>query len=141
MRRNLNAEVYRSRNGIPSGTIDHVIQNYVWEIDINNIPECFHKTLGKVLVALHNVPKEKALAAGLTVHTPEEAKQSMEERMKAVKEKIGVAESLWTRWQAWIQNDEMWPKNTGLIHGDLHAGHILIDKAGNGKKSIFFITN
>jgi len=57
--------------------------------------------------------------------------------MKAAKEKIGVGESLWTRWQAWIQNDEMWPKNTGLIHGDLHAGHILIDKAGNGKKSIF----
>jgi len=25
----------------------------------------------------------------------------------------------------------MWPKKTGLIHGDVHAGHILIDQAGN----------
>ncbi|MDF2859041.1 MAG: macrolide 2-phosphotransferase [Neobacillus sp.] len=122
---------YKKLNGVPAGTIDHEIQNYVWEIDINNVPEGFHQTLGKALAALHSIPKEKAVEAGLTVHTPEEARQSMKERMGAVKEKIGVGTSLWNRWQAWIQNDEMWPKNTGLIHGDVHAGHILIDKNAN----------
>ncbi|GKU84392.1 macrolide 2'-phosphotransferase [Niallia sp. NCCP-28] len=122
---------YKKLNGVPAGTIDHKIHNYVWEIDINNVPECFYQTLGKALVALHNVSKEKTLEAGLTVHTPEEARQSMEERMNAVREKIGVGDALWTRWQTWIQNDEMWPTQTGLIHGDVHAGHILIDKAGS----------
>ena len=55
----------------------------------------------------------------------------MKERMDAIRENIGVGDSLWERWQTWIQNDEMWPKKTGLIHGDVHAGHIMIDKAGN----------
>lgn len=122
---------YKKLNGVPAGTIDHVIQNYVWELDINNVPDCFYQTLGKALVALHNVSIEKAMEVGLTVHTPEEARRSMKKRMDAVREKIGVGDLLWARWQKWIQNDEMWPKKTGLIHGDVHAGHILIDKVGN----------
>lgn len=122
---------YKKLNGVPAGTIDHEIQNYVWEIDSHNVPMCFHQTLGKVLAALHSVPKDKAAEAGLTVHTPDEARQSMKERMNVVKEKIGVGASLWERWQNWLQNDEMWPKQTGLIHGDVHAGHILIDKGGH----------
>jgi macrolide phosphotransferase len=122
---------YKKLTGVPAGTIDHEIQNYVWELDINNVPDCFYQTLGEALVALHNVPKEKAMEVGLTVHNPEEARRSMKERMDAVRENIGVGDLLWDRYQTWIQNDEMWPKKTGLIHGDVHAGHILIDKAGN----------
>ncbi|GIO24790.1 macrolide 2'-phosphotransferase [Oceanobacillus sp. J11TS1] len=122
---------YKKLNGVPAGTIDHDIQNYVWELDINNVPECFYQTLGKALVALHNVPIEKAMEVGLTLHTPEEARRSMKDRMDAVREEIGVGDSLWDRWQSWIQNDEMWPNKTGLIHGDVHAGHILIDQARN----------
>ncbi|TKC16174.1 macrolide 2'-phosphotransferase [Robertmurraya kyonggiensis] len=122
---------YKKLVGVPAGTIDHEIQNYVWELDLNNVPDCFYVTLANALVALHRVPKEKAIEAGLTVHTPEEARQSMKVRMAAVKEKVGVGEELWTRWQAWLGNDEMWPKKTGLIHGDVHAGHILIDDARN----------
>ncbi|MED4454724.1 macrolide 2'-phosphotransferase [Metabacillus fastidiosus] len=122
---------YKKLNGVPAGTIDHEIQNYIWELDINNVPDCFYETLGKALAALHKVAIEKVKGVGLTVHTPEEARQSMKERMDAVREEIGVGDSLWTRWQTWIKNDEMWPKKTGLIHGDVHGGHILIDKAGN----------
>ncbi|MGG0848332.1 macrolide 2'-phosphotransferase [Peribacillus simplex] len=122
---------YKKLNGIPAGTIDHEIQSYVWELDINNVPDCFYNTLGKALVALHNVPIEKAMNVGLTVHTPEEARESMKERMNAVREEFGVGDTLWTRWQQWLQNNEMWSMKTGLIHGDVHAGHILIDKEGN----------
>ncbi|MEQ2526741.1 Mph(B) family macrolide 2'-phosphotransferase [Robertmurraya yapensis] len=122
---------YKKLNGVPAGTIDHEIQNYVWELDLNNVPDNFYKTLGKALAVLHNVPQEKALAAGLTVHTAEEARRSMKERMDAVKEKVGVGDELWNRWQTWLKNDQIWPKETGLIHGDVHAGHILIDEARN----------
>jgi len=122
---------YKKLNGIPAGTIDHEIQNYVWEIDINNVPNCFHQTLGKVLAELHSLPKDKAEEAGLVVHTAEEERQSMKDRMDAVQAKFGVGESLWNRWQAWLKNDELWPRETGFIHGDIHAGHTLIDKDGN----------
>lgn len=122
---------YKKLNGVPAGTIDHEIQNYVWEIDEKNVPDNFHQTLGKALVALHSIPKDKAMEAGLLVHTAEEARQSMKERMDAVKAKFGVGEALWNRWQIWLNDDEIWPPVTGFIHGDVHIGHILVDKDGN----------
>ena len=120
--------VYKKLNGVPAGTIDPELHAYVWEIDEKNIPECFHQTLGKALADLHAIPVEKAVEAGLTVHTPEEARQSMKDRMDAVRAKFGVGDTLWNRWQTWLKDDEMWPKKTGLIHGDVHPGHILVDK-------------
>jgi macrolide phosphotransferase len=51
---------------------------------------------------LHSVPIEKAMEVGLTVHKLEEARQSMKERMDAVRKNIGVGDSLWERWQTWI---------------------------------------
>ncbi|MBY0157156.1 macrolide 2'-phosphotransferase [Cytobacillus firmus] len=122
---------YKKLNGIPAGTIDHEIQNYVWEIDINNVPKSFHETLGKALADIHSIPKDQAAEAGLVVHTPEELRQAMRERMDAVKAKFGAGESLWRRWQAWLTDDELWPMETGFIHGDVHAGHTLVDKNAN----------
>lgn len=121
---------YKKLDGVPAGTIDHRIGNYVWELDINNVPESFHKSLGRVLAELHGIgiPSDKAAELGIVVQTPEEARMSMKQRMDDVKAKFGVGEKLWNRWQAWINDDEMWPKKTGLIHGDVHAGHTMIDK-------------
>lgn len=84
---------YKKLHGVLAGTIDHEIRNYVWEIDINNVPESFHKTLGKVLAKLHRIPKNKVREAGLAVHTAEEIRQSMRERMDAVKAQFRVGES------------------------------------------------
>lgn len=122
---------YKKLDGVPTGTIDHNIGNYVWEIDINNVPELYHKSLGRVLAELHSIPIDQAAKLDLVVYTPEEARMSMKKRMDAVRKKFGVSENLWNRWQAWIEDDDMWPKKTGLIHGDIHAGHIMIDKKAN----------
>lgn len=119
---------YKKLAGVPAGTIDPEKQAYVWEIDINNVPAIFHQTLGKALAALHSIPKEKAIAAGMVVHAPEEARQSMKRRMDTVKARYGVGEALWQRWQTWLNDHEIWPQETGFIHGDVHAGHILIDE-------------
>ena len=122
---------YKKLSGVPAGTIDHNIGNYVWEIDINNVPPSFHMSLGRVLAELHSIPSDKATEFGLIVQTPEEARKSMKQRMNDVKTKFGVGEKLWNRWQSWVNDDEMWPKKTGLIHGDVHAGHTMIDKEAN----------
>ena len=122
---------YKKLDGVPAGTIDHNIGNYVWEIDINNVPESFHKSLGRVLAEIHSIPSDKAVELDLVVHTPEEARMSMKQRMDAVRAKFGVGENLWNRWQTWVNDDDMWPKKTGLIHGDIHAGHTMIDKDAN----------
>lgn len=122
---------YKKLDGVPVGTIDHSIGNYVWEIDINHVPDSLHKSLGRVLAELHSIPADRAAKHGLVMQSPEEARMSMKHRMDDVKSKFGVGDQLWARWQAWIQDDEMWPKFTGLIHGDLHAGHTMMDTEAN----------
>ncbi|HLR52874.1 MAG TPA: macrolide 2'-phosphotransferase [Candidatus Avamphibacillus sp.] len=118
---------YRLLKGIPTGTIDPDAGAYVWEIDERNVPDTFHDTLARAMVSLHQIDHEEARQAGLSVLAPEELKSSMKERMEKVKAAFGVDEALWSRWQTWLENESLWPKQTALIHGDLHAGHILID--------------
>ncbi len=118
---------YRALNGLPAGTIDTEAKAYVWEIDAAHPPDQFHESLAKGIASLHRVSIAQVQAIGLPVETAEEARAAMKQRMDAVKNEFGVGEELWNRWQSWLQKDEVWPKQTVLTHGDLHAGHILID--------------
>jgi macrolide phosphotransferase len=118
---------YRALSGVPAGTIDAEAKAYVWEIDAANPPDQFHESLARGIASLHQVSIAQAQANGLPIETAEAARVVMYQRMDVVKNKFGVGEELWNRWQSWLQKDEVWPKETVLTHGDLHAGHILID--------------
>jgi macrolide phosphotransferase len=118
---------YRALSGVPAGTIDPEAKAYVWEIDIVNLPDRFCTSLGRGIASLHQVSIEQAQAAGLPIKTAEEIRVEMQHRMDAVRSEFGVGQSLWERWQSWLYNDEIWMQKTVLTHGDLHAGHILID--------------
>ncbi|MEG3878154.1 macrolide 2'-phosphotransferase [Microcoleus sp. herbarium7] len=119
---------YRALNGVPAGTIDPEAKAYVWEIDLANVPNQFYESLAKGIVSLHQVGVEKARAVGLPVKTAEEVRVEMKHRMDAAKSEFGVGQTLWERWQSWLYNDEVWMQETVLTHGDLHAGHILINE-------------
>jgi macrolide phosphotransferase len=118
---------YRALNGVPTGTIDPEAKAYVWEIDLANVPDQFHESLAKGIVSLHQVSIEKARAVGLPAKTTEEVRVEMKHRIDAIKREFGVGQTLWERWQSWLHNDEIWMPETVLTHGDLHAGHILIN--------------
>lgn len=122
---------YKKLDGVPAGTIDHDIGNYVWEIDIENVPDNYNQSLGKVLAELHSIPNSAFKNTDISIYTPEEIRQEMKERMHKVKDKFGVSDELWNRWQNWIGDDEMWPEQTGFAHGDVHAGHTMIDNNAN----------
>lgn len=119
---------YRALNGVPAATIDPEAKAYVWEIDLANVPDRFHESLAKGIVSLHQVSAEKARSVGLPVKTAEEVRVEMKHRMDAVKKEFSVDRTLWERWQSWLHNDEIWMQETVLTHGDLHAGHILINE-------------
>ncbi len=38
---------YKQLSGIPAGTVDPEIQNYVWEFDEHNVPENYINSLGR----------------------------------------------------------------------------------------------
>ncbi|MEG4515481.1 MULTISPECIES: macrolide 2'-phosphotransferase [unclassified Microcoleus] len=118
---------YRALDGVPAGTIDPEAKAYVWEIDLANVPNQFHESLAKGIVSLHQVSVEKARAAGIPVKTAQEVRVEMKHRMDAVKREFDVGQTLWKRWQSWLHDDDIWMQETVLTHGDLHAGHILIN--------------
>lgn len=124
---------YESLTGVPAGTIDPSIQNYIFEIDEKNLPENFTRTLAETMVNLHNIPTGEVIDAGIESIGPDDLRKNMKMRMEKVKDRFGVSEELWNRWMKWVETDELWPKQTGMIHGDLHPGHIMVDEHSNVK--------
>ncbi|MCT1576843.1 macrolide 2'-phosphotransferase [Oceanobacillus kimchii] len=118
---------YKQLESRPAGTIDPDIQNYVWSFDVENTPDTFHQTLGTALAELHQLPKSYFTDTGIEINDAKDLRANMKQRMVKVKEQFGVSEVLWERWQKWVSEDSLWPTHTGLIHGDVHPGHTMIN--------------
>ncbi|MFC3041717.1 macrolide 2'-phosphotransferase [Virgibacillus xinjiangensis] len=118
---------YKILPGIPAGTVDPEKKSYVWEIDEENVPIIYHETLARAMASLHQINRQYMEEAGMHTFSISEIRDNMRHRIEKVEEDYGVAEELWNRWQAWLNNDSLWPESTALVHGDLHPGHILID--------------
>ncbi|WP_413376123.1 macrolide 2'-phosphotransferase [Alkalihalobacillus sp. 1P02AB] len=122
---------YKQLSGVPAATIDMEKKAYVYELDENNVPESYHQSLANCLAELHKLPlSETELPSEIIVQSPEQIRATIQERMLKVKEEFPISKELWSRWQRWLANDEMWPKQTGMLHGDDHVGHMLINEEG-----------
>lgn len=117
---------YKQLKGVPAATIDHGRKAYVWEMDHTNVSDRFIDTLASGMASLHQIKQDEARRAGVPAEQATEARERMSVRMEKVKSEFGVSEPLWARWQKWLHHDALWPAETGLVHGDLHAGYILI---------------
>ena len=122
---------YPKLTGVPAATIDPDLQQYVWEIEHKPVPQNFIDTLAEVLVDLHRITDEELVSSDIKTTTIQKIKQDYQERMHKVKETFGVSSDLWNRWQTWLERDELWPNHVTMIHGDLHPGHIMVDKEAN----------
>lgn len=122
---------YPKLTGVPAATIDPELQQYVWEIEHKPVPQNFIDTLAEVLVDLHRITDEELASSDIKTTTIEQIKEDYQERMHKVKETYGVSPDLWNRWQTWLEHDELWPNHVTMIHGDLHPGHIMVDKEAN----------
>ncbi|PWE75318.1 hypothetical protein B1R38_01240 [Bacillus cereus] len=89
---------YKNFTGVPAGMIDLEIQNYVWEMNYENVRKQFHQSLAKTLASLHTVPKTEPLKVDLFVQEAEEVRESIIEHFEKVKAKFGVSKPLWNRW-------------------------------------------
>lgn len=117
----------RQMDGHPACMTDLEAKFHVWRIDEKNVPKSLEQTLAQALAVLHTINPKEAVAAGWRVLDAAQLRQDMNERMLRVRTKFGVNSVLWERWQRWLANGSLWPGHTALVHGDLHAGHILID--------------
>ncbi|MDQ1910793.1 macrolide 2'-phosphotransferase [Paenibacillus sp. GD4] len=121
---------YRMLEGTPMATINMETKSYDWHMDPQAIPEAFIQSLAEALAALHGIRSDEALRDGVRVKEPAEVRAAMAEQMNDIRHAFGVSRALWDRWQQWLADETYWPPYTGLVHGDLHPGHILVNAEG-----------
>ncbi|AJD90336.1 macrolide 2'-phosphotransferase [Jeotgalibacillus malaysiensis] len=119
---------YQQLDGVPAATIDMEQQVYVWELDEQNPPEEFYRSLGKAMAELHTLDTELLKDAGITIIEGKDMRAAMKERMNRIKQHFDIHPALWERWEKWLANEQIWPAHSGVRHGDLHPGHILINE-------------
>ncbi|CAG9622688.1 macrolide 2'-phosphotransferase [Sutcliffiella rhizosphaerae] len=119
---------YKQLSGVPAATIDVEQQGYVWSFEETNVPAEYYYSLGKALANLHSFPQQAFSNIGVEILRANELRASLNQRMERVKERYDVNHNLWERWQTWLSDEALWPSYVGVKHGDLHPGHILIDK-------------
>lgn len=87
-------------------------------------------SLAKTLVQLHSIPEKEAAANDIKILHPEDLRPEIAERLKLVKQELGIGKALENRYRKWLDNDSLWPTFTRFVHGDLYAGHILTSPKG-----------
>lgn len=117
-------------DGTPMATINMETKSYEWYLNPESLPDLCLQSWAEVLVELHSVPHDLARAAGIRVKQPSEVRADLREKMNEIKRVFGVSQALWDRWQNWLADDSFWPAHSALVHGDLHAGHILVNENG-----------
>ncbi|MDZ5712755.1 macrolide 2'-phosphotransferase [Jeotgalibacillus haloalkalitolerans] len=119
---------YKQLDGVPAATIDMEQQAYVWELDEQNPPDVFYRSMGKAMVELHTLKVDLLKNAGITIIEGKDMRTAMKKRMNHIKEHFDIHPALWERWENWLANEQIWPAHAGVRHGDLHPGHILINE-------------
>ncbi|MDO1450237.1 macrolide 2'-phosphotransferase [Rhodocytophaga aerolata] len=118
---------YRLLPGTPAATIDPQVKQYQWHLDPANLAAAFTTSLSHTLVALHSIDPKEAAQGGIRVTPAKGLRTTLQLKMEQVQQEMGVCKALWQSWQEWVGEDSYWPQHTSLVHGDLHAGHILVD--------------
>ncbi|WYP25984.1 macrolide 2'-phosphotransferase [Alkalihalobacillus sp. FSL W8-0930] len=118
---------YKQLKGQPTATIDLEKQQYKWTFDETNVPTAYYQSLGKALANLHALAQDSFQKIGVETLHPSELRTSMKKRMDRVNSQYEINPARWERWQAWLANDLMWPSHVGVVHGDLHPGHLIVN--------------
>lgn len=113
----------------PVITFDSTTHEILWGIDKKN--EIFTPSLAKIILELHQFPAFEASEMGLKCLTIEQVRQDLIDDIEYVKREIGIRAELENRWRRWADTDDYWPHFISFVHGDLYAGHLLADTAGN----------
>ncbi|WP_429912573.1 macrolide 2'-phosphotransferase [Glycocaulis sp.] len=119
---------YPLLDGEPGLTFDPETHEVTWNFDRQS--PAYAKTLGAAIAALHAVIPSTAGEVGLPVHSPDTARQRLQQDIKRVAGQFEVPAARLARWQAWISDDSYWPPRCVPVHGDLYAGHVLVRPDG-----------
>lgn len=120
---------YPKLAGVPAGEIDPEAKAYVWHLDPKALPAPFVATTAKALAALHTISGDAVARAGFPLHDMDAVRAKIARQMAEVRRELDVGSELWRRWQTWLATESYWPRRATFVHGDFHAGHMLVDPA------------
>jgi GTP-binding protein HflX len=115
---------YRRLPGAPGLTLDESGQP-VWHFDASS--PAFAAALGRLIAELQGLDAEAARAAGVPVLSMTEVRSRWRADLARVRAAFEIARELEGPWEAWLDNDELWPDRTAFTHGELYAAHVLVD--------------
>ncbi|ATG54279.1 aminoglycoside phosphotransferase [Brachybacterium ginsengisoli] len=100
------------------GTVD-------WHVDMSS--PAYAVSLGTAVARLHAIDAEVAAATGIEVRSPAQVREVWARDLARVAASFSIAPELRSRWEAWIADDDLWPRHTVLTHGELYPGHTLVE--------------
>ncbi|WP_245822655.1 phosphotransferase [Brachybacterium avium] len=86
--------------------------------DLAGSPE-LARSLGQVLARIHTVPRYAAEAAGVETFTPEAMHAAHRGRIDTVTAAGHLPAAVSQRWQALLEDQELWDITPQFVHGDL----------------------
>ena len=121
---------YPRLGGVPAVSMDPAA-GVVWNrVDPAAPSATFIHSFADALAALQRVNTKAIEEAGVPTKTIEETRAEIARAMEETREVLATPDNVWARWQRWLANDAIWPRHLALVHGDLHAGHLLLDDEG-----------
>lgn len=108
----------------PALEANPMTQEFTWNVDLGSYE--FSESLALVLVELHKLT-EDAESFGLETQTPEKVRKEILKEIRLVKSELGLSSRLEMQWTNWVDDETYWPSFSTLIHGDLYAGHTLVN--------------
>lgn len=97
----------------------------IWNVDVSS-PD-YVESLAGVLLQLHSIPVEEVAATGITIHTPAQVREAWQVDLDTVSTHFTIDDELLHRWRAWVEDDSYWPRHSVLTHGEIYAGHTLVE--------------
>jgi aminoglycoside phosphotransferase (APT) family kinase protein len=99
----------------------------VWNvIDPAKPDAAFLGDLVDVIADLLRAPVTALIEGGFAPRTTDDVRRDLAKSFDVARPALDPPEELWARWHRWLGNDALWPKETALVHGDLHPGNVLV---------------
>lgn len=106
----------------PALESDPITKELYWNIDSKSYE--YSESLAVVLFDLHSISKDKSI---IKQHSSKDIRQELLDEIKLIKLELGLNAHLESQWKAWIDEETYWPTFSVLNHGDLYAGHTLVN--------------
>ncbi|WP_329347613.1 phosphotransferase [Streptomyces sp. NBC_01261] len=134
---------YRRLGGTPAGFEDPVGLRYEWHPAASGgrPGTGYVASLAATLAALHRVPVEEAVDAGVPPREPGLVREDLARTLTEARVTVPLPERWYAHWRAWLDDDRHWAHQTRLTHGDMHPGHTLVAADSEAVTGILDWTN